>query len=399
VPEIEISVNNSYVDPVEVIQPLLTRFEQEHHRAHVAMVVYDWSIAWTELMKISLYQHGPVISQAGNSWMGSMISQNSLRTFKSAEIAQYNQEQHFLPGSWQSCLDFDNRQVVAIPWILDAYLVYYRRSALKKAGIDEANAFSTLENLHSTLERLQKNGQQYPFVVPTNPSRSNIHNVASWVWEMGGDFTNPDGTSVTLSSPETRRGLKMYFDLYRFISPVAQELNDVDCWNWFVEGKAAVTVRNPEILFRLSRGELPAGFAEDVGTAAMPGVPFLGGSNLVMWKHLPSEIEEDAVNLVKFLASADAGLSLFEHSGLLPASLEALERIPADSAFAPVIQSVRKARPFPRIRMWGLIEDKLAVGLSQIWNTLLSTPNPQVEQIIAAQFDPLEKRLNITLSQ
>ncbi len=88
--EFEISVNNAYLDMAKVIQPLLTKFE-EQNRAHVGLHVYDWSIAWTEFMKISLYHHGPVISQTGNSWMGSMIAQNSLRAFKPEEIAQRGQ--------------------------------------------------------------------------------------------------------------------------------------------------------------------------------------------------------------------------------------------------------------------------------------------------------------------
>jgi hypothetical protein len=49
--------------------------------------------------------------------------------------------------------------------------------------------------------------------------------------------------------------------------------------------------------------------------------------------------------------------------------------------------------------MWGLIEDKLVVPMSQIWDVLLSTSNPDVIQIIADHLDPIEARLNITLAQ
>ena len=396
--EFGVSVNNAYIDMAKVIQPLLAEFE-EQHRAHVTLHVYDWSIAWTEFMKISLYHHGPVISQTGNSWMGSMIAQNSLRAFKPEEIMQLNGRQSFLPGSWESCMDFDNQHVVAVPWFLDTYLVYYHRDLLEKAGIDETDAFSTAENFHATLQKLQDGGVQYPFAVPTNSSRSNIHKVASWVWGQGGDFIDPEGRQMLLSRPETRKGLKLYFDLYRFITPEAHELNDLDCWNWFLDGKIAVTVRNPEFLIQLKHEEFPAEFAANIGTAVVPGVPLLGGSHLVVWNHIRREQEEDVLDLIKFLTSVETELSLFESIGMLPANRKALERVSAFPSFGPAIQSIKKARSFQRIRIWGLIEDKLDLAFGQIWKTLLTTPDPNVDEVIGGQLDPLEARLNLTLSQ
>jgi ABC-type glycerol-3-phosphate transport system substrate-binding protein len=396
--EIEISINNAYVGIDKSVQPLLDEFEQRYH-AHASLIVYDWGVAWTEFLKISLYQHGPVISQTGNSWMGSLIAQNNLRAFKDQEIAGLGGQDRFLPGSWESCLDFDNEQVVAIPWILDTYLVYYHRDQLAKAGIDAAGAFSTPEDFHATLQKLQDAGTQYPFAVPTVKSNSNIHTAASWVWGQGGDFIDAEGTQVLLNRPETRKGLKLYFDLYRFISPEAQELNDRECWEWFLDGKIAVTVRNPGLLFRLDKKEFPEAFAANIGAATMPGVPLLGGSNLVVWKHIQPEMEKDAVELVKFLTSPDVQLNLLENTGRIPANVQALERIPSTSFFGPFVQSMRKARPFPRIRMWGLVEDKLVNVLSQTWKTLLTTSNPDVEQVIASHLDPIEARLNLALSQ
>ncbi len=395
--EIEISINNSNEFQL-TIQPLLAIFK-EQHRANVSLVEYDWSIAWTELMKISLNGHGPVISQIGNTWMGSRTVLNSLRAFKDRELAELGGRQNFLPESWQSCMDLDNKSVLAIPWLLDTYLVYYRRDLLAKAGVDEATAFSTPENFHSTLQKLQENGVDHPFAVPTNRSRSNIHVVASWIWGQGGDFINREGTHLLLSQPETRKGIKMYFDLFRFMPPGAQQLDDPNCLNWFLDGQVAVIMRNPELLFLLKNKKLPTALAENVGAAVVPGVPLLGGSHLVVWNHIRPQQEQDALELIKFLTFTDSELALFENFGLIPASLEALERIPPDSIFAPAIQSIKKGKAFPRIRLSGLVEDKVVAGMSQIWDALLSTSDPDIDQVIADHLDPLEARLNITLSE
>ncbi len=397
--EFGISVNNAYLDMATIIQPVLTEFK-EQHRAHVSLHVYDWTVAWSEFMKIAQSQQGPFISQTGNSWMGRLIAQNNLRPFQPEEIMQLNGRHSFLAGSWESCLDFDHKDIVAIPWILDTYLVYYHRDMLEKADIDESTAFSTLENFDATLQKLQENGLKHPFLIPANPtSFGNIHTIASWVWGQGGDFTNPEGTSVTISQPETREGMKKYFDLYRFMPPEAKDMSDVESWDLFLDRKIAVTVRTQELLFRVKNNEFPATFTDNLRTTVVPGVPLLGGSHLVIWKHLRRDAEETAIDLVKFLTSAEIELTLLDDVGYIPASVRALARIPANSIYAAAVESVRKARPFRHIRTWGLIEEKLAVGLSSIWQVLLSTPNPDVTKIIADQLDPIEASLNKILSQ
>lgn len=396
--EFVISVNNAYLDMAKVIRPLLTEFE-EQHRVHVTLHVYDWSDAWAEFMKISETHQGPVISQTGNSWMGSMIAQDSLRAFKPEEILQLNGRQSFLAGSWESCLDFDAKNIVAVPWILDTYLVYYHRDMLEKAGIDEETAFSTLDNFEATLQKLQDAGHKYPFAIPVNPtSFNNIHTIASWVWGAGGDFTNTDGTQVTFSQPEARLGMKRYFDLYRFIDPEAKDMNFVETWNLFLDRKTPVTIRTQELLFRIKNHEFSETFTSNVHTAVVPGVPLLGGSHFVVWKHLRPDAEERAIDLVKFLTSAETELTLLDYVGYIPANVRALGRIPADSIYAAAVESVRKARPFRHIRMWGVVEEKLAAGLSNIWQALLSTPNPDVSQIIADHLDPIETSLNQALT-
>jgi multiple sugar transport system substrate-binding protein len=396
--EVEVSFNNSYTDSIRVTRPLLAEFEQRH-RARILLSIYDWETGWTELMKISLYKHGPVISQTGNSWMGSLIAQHSLRAFPDREISALGGKGRFLAGAWESCLDFDNKSVVAIPWVVDTYLVYYHRDQLAKAGIDEAGAFSTPENFHATLQKLQQAGFKYPFAVPTNASRSNIHKVSSWVWGQGGDFMDSQGKHMLLSEPGTRKGLNQYFGLYCFMPPGTVELSDLDAWNWFLEGKTAVTIRNAEFLIHAQHQEYPKELVANIGTAVLPGVPLLGGSNLVMWNHIRYEQEEDALAFIKFLTSAETQLSLFESSGLLPANLQALERVSAFPLFGPAIESVKKAKSFQRIRMWGLVEDKLDLAFAAIWTKLLTTPDPNLDEVIASELDPIEERLNLTLSQ
>jgi multiple sugar transport system substrate-binding protein len=380
--EIKISINSiDQYDPHKLhFQALLDEFNTKNKK-HVALQVYTWGVAWNEFIKISLYGTGPIISQTGDSWMGSLIGRNSLQS------------------SWQSCLDFNNKDVVAVPWILDTYLIYYHRDMLEKAGVDVATAFTTFENLNATLEKLRASGISYPLAMATNWSHSNIHLLSSWVWGYGGDFTNAEGTQVLFNQPETHKGIKMYFDLFRFISPDMQPITDQECLPLFLDKKVAITMRNPGILFQLKNKEFPEAFSTNVGTAVMPGIPWVGGSHLVVWKHIRYEQEQDALNLIKFLTSAEAGLATFDATGLLPANLDALNQIDSASIFTPAIESVKKGRVFRRLRMWGLVEEKLALAMMKIWSTLYSTPNPDVDKIITENLDAIAAKINLSLAQ
>jgi len=132
--------------------------------------------------------------------------------------------------------------------------------------------------------------------------------------------------------------------------------------------------------------------------AAQPGIPFIGGSNLIIWKHIPPEQEKSALELIRYLTSTETMALLFQKTGLIPARLAALDQIESDPLYAPVVQSFKTGRAYKRIPMWGLVEDKLNKALNNIWQKIFSTPTPDIDRIILETLTPLEERLNITLS-
>jgi hypothetical protein len=49
------------------------------------------------------------------------------------------------------------------------------------------------------------------------------------------------------------------------------------------------------------------------------------------------------------------------------------------------------------MHLWGAVEDKLRVGLSNIWADLFDNPTQDLDQCIAKHLVPLARRLNMTL--
>jgi ABC-type glycerol-3-phosphate transport system substrate-binding protein len=127
-----------------------------------------------------------------------------------------------------------------------------------------------------------------PWVVPVSSFHLGIlHMVASFVWGMGGNFVSPTGTRVTFNQPEALEGFRAYFNLLRYLSPGAQRLDGVQTERFFTSGRAAVTmmgIDRPYDWLR-HRSVAPAVLA-NLGVAMVPGVPWVGGNSLVIWKEV-----------------------------------------------------------------------------------------------------------------
>ncbi len=396
--ELEISIINSTNDSAKELQSVLGNFD-ERHRAKVNYTLYIWETAWAEIMKIMLYKHGPGMSQVGTTWLGSLESTQALRPFTPAQIKQVGGADVYHSATWKSGISIETGQIVAIPWFVDTYVLYYRKDILQKAGIDETSAFKSLDALAETVQKLYQAGITIPFAMPNGiPSRSNLHNVAGWIWNYGGDFISENGKQLLLSNPKTRDGLRAYFSFVRWMPKAAQILSDADCYRVFLDGSAAITLRNTSLLHEAQSNPFFKEHVPDMGVAAMPGINFVGGSSFVLWNHIGRQEEQLAVELLCEITTPETQLALFKENGLLPARIEALNALTTDPLYVPVVQTIMKGRAFHKTKLWGLIEDRLSIGFSQIWQTLYANENANIDEEIARVLDPLERRLQLTLS-
>jgi hypothetical protein len=86
--------------------------------------------------------------------------------------------------------------------------------------------------------------------------------------------------------------------------------------------------------------------------------------------------------------------------GLLPVRFESLAspEFVNDPNLIRVAQGLQQGRSFPSIHLWGLIEDKLAHALAQIWEELLSPAPPEIDALLDKHLTLLARHLNKTLS-
>ena len=383
-------------DPEKEIRPLLDQFEAEH-RCRVQVRMIPWDTGRDELVKIALYGKGADISEIGTTWCSSFISMEALRPFTTPELTSLGESSAFFPSSLRSGQLFGSERQWGIPWLASIRVLYYRRDLLEKAGIDEKTAFGSSSQLVETLNRLQATGIPIPLALVTrNIIPPVLHSLASWIWGAGGDFVSKDGTQMLLNEPETRAGIRAFFKLSQFLVPDARGLTPSQAEALFWRGEAAVSLSwQPPILEAIKKNADPKVLA-NLGVTTTPGVTFVGGSNLVVWRHVAPTQEALAVELVRFLTSQKVQSAYNTKIGYFPTRPDVIQNPPFsnDVFHSILIDGLNSGRSFPTISRWAIVEDRLIHLLGLLWEDVLANPNPNIDAIISEQLDQLSRRLD-----
>ena len=397
--ELELSLMNSDGFQPEIeIRPLLDQFESKHN-CHVRVRMISWETGRAELINIALHGKGPDISEIGTSWCSSFSSMEALRPFSPSELLSLGGSSAFFPSAWRSGQLFSEDRMIGIPWLASMRVLYYRRDLLEKAGIDEKTAFQSCSKLTETLNRLKASGIPVPLVLPTrNATIPLLHSLASWVWEVGGDFVSKDGKHVLFNQPETLAGIRAFLGLSQFLSPAARGLDLAQAEMLFWRGEAAIalSLQTPPILATITKIADP-NIVANLGVASMPGgFPFVGGSNLVVWRHIAPAHENLAIKLVHFLTGQQVQSTYNTKINYFPTRLDVMQSPPfsTDAFHQILMDGLKSGRSFPAITRWSIVEDRLIQVLSQLWEDVLSQPNRNVDEIIADRLIPVANRLD-----
>ncbi len=390
-------------EPTTALQQLLEAFQAECSVA-VHLKTTTWQQAWSELLTYALYDRGPDVSQVGSTWVSSLIGMNALRSFSEKEIRGMGGAGLFLPQCWQSGMMFGDSTVWSVPWSAYTFIICYRRDILQKAGIVEEGAFKTADALARTLTQLKAAGVECPWVVPVNPSHQDtLHYIASWIWGAGGDLVSADGARLLFTQPLALSGAQAYFDLLRYLSSDAFYLDDVHAEEYFLSGRAAVTIAGAEMPYSWLRNRVGSPeVLDNLGYALMPGVPWIGGDNLVVWKHTRFAVEREqaALALVDFLLKQSSQQVYCQGEEVfLPTRPDVFPALPMQGSLLAqtAIHSLQSGRAYHPMPMWSKIEHQSALTLGKIGEDVLAGKESGAS--IHRHLDMLARRLEISLEQ
>lgn len=373
----------------------LADFERET-RTRIRHHQIPWTSAWSSLLDIAVHMKGPDVSEIGSTWLGSLAGMNALRPFQPAELDSLAPTRTFAPSLWTGCQVDRQPNVLAVPFTADTRLIHYRRDLLQKAGVDEVTAFQTPEHMAETLERLRRSGVETPLTMPT--TMTVFQNLASWVWGAGGHFRSEDGHRLSLDTPQALNGSLQFFGLHRWMSPAAQGLEVGASDALFRQGQAAVALSGQWLYFQIVHGRQGAPeVAENLGLAQVPGVPFVGGTCLVVWKYALRDRE--AVSLVNHLTRYETQRRLFQQNWAIPVRADLLEsaEFKADPHLAQIAGSIRSGRCLHISYRWAAVETRLSAVLNGLWADLFANPALDLPGEIARRYLDLKSKLERTI--
>jgi multiple sugar transport system substrate-binding protein len=381
-------------DSVCKLNEVFERFQRKTGHS-VAATYINWDAIWQELLNTGIYRRGPDLSEIGTTWLYSMISMNALHSFNDRETRQIGGSQAFLPGAWDNARFGSGKELFSVPFRVDVRMVHFWRDYLEGAGVEPETAFQTPAAFRKTLETLQKKIPK-PFAVASHVSDHNtVYDSASWVWANGGDFIDPEGKRVLFDQPTALEAFREYFELYRYIP--TGNMHTADVLKNFIDRNVAVITLGPWLRSNLKE-QNRFDLLPKLGIASPPGPAFVGGSALAIWQH--ARYTDEAVELVSYLVSPEVQAEFIPLTGMLPASKAAwaMPQLKDDPLLSVFYEPLLHGRAFTRASIWGMIEHKLIAEMSQIWNEIFSTPDPEVEVIVKKHLVPLARRLNITLN-
>ena len=381
------------------LRQLLSEFEQIRH-IKIELVNMSWERAWSKLLTYALQGQGPDISHVGSTWVSSLVTMNSLREFSPREVEAIGGAQVFTTPAWQSATLQGDPRVWSMPWSSFTFLVLYRRDHLKTAKIDEQTAFETPAALLEAVQKLRKGGFQSPIVLPSGkPFLDRVHIAASWVWGAGGNYLNDDGTQALLNSPETREGLKSFFELYRLMSPDDFGLSYEDTLERFRKGETSVVIADCSFPARVAQ-EKPQ-LVEDTGVRPLPGVPFVSGDNLVIWqatRQFPDR-ERLALELVTFLVGRSAQVRFCQSMEQFPVRHDAVDALDCEiKQLIPVLKKTfETGRAHKSVQLWSRYEQQLGRALDEITADVISKSNLPVDSILEIHLSQLQHRFSLLM--
>jgi multiple sugar transport system substrate-binding protein len=391
-------------DVPEDLQPLrglLAMFERDQ-QIQISYRRVGWERAWQALLMEAVEGKGPHVSQIGSTWVATMAMLDALRVFKPEDISAIGGAPRFLPAAWETVKFVNRPEIWAIPWSIYTFVLYYRQDILERVGIDPSMAFETPAAMRETFVRLNQNDIA-PWAFPSlHPYADLVHIASSWARAHGGDFMSENGREPLFARPEASAGLLDFFELFPFIPRSLRGLNVEACTNAFVRGDVATMIGGVEIGNELMESPYASQETrENTAVTTLPGVPWIGGDHLVIWKNVRADAQQEkaALELVKFLGKKETQTQLFNVGSILPARTDAYDELtfPLQTTLPTLQKIVKTGRPHPTLQLWRRIEAFLDEMLLDIGSTVLRQPTVAPSDVAMQMLNAYDQKLTAVL--
>ncbi len=264
-----------------------------------------------------------------------------------------------------------NGKLVAVPWYIDAGVLFYRKDLLEKYGFEPPRTWAELTEAARAIqaaERRAGNRRMWGYVFQAKAYEGLTCNVLEWVSSHGGGTFLNDRREFTARNPAARAALKQAASWIGTISPRGVLNYDEEAARGVFQTGNAVFMRNWPYAWALAQGE-GSPVRGRVGVIALPHGPggqsaaALGGWQLAVSRY--SRHRAEAIDLVRYLTSAEVQKERAIRGAYNP-TLTALysdpDVIAANPFFATLYPAFERAVPRPA-RQAGARYNQLSNGI------------------------------------
>jgi multiple sugar transport system substrate-binding protein len=299
----------------------------------------------------------------------------------------------FFPGPMQA-VTF-NGKLYAIPWYIDAGMLYYRKDLLERYGFSPPETWQKLVEIAQYIAKREPN--LYGFIWQGKQYEGLVCNVLEYFWSNNGDVLR--NGKVLINSPENIEALQFMVDLinrYQVTPPLVITAIEEPTRHLFGSGKA-LFMRNWPYAWNIFQRE--GSLVKDkVGISGLPSFPektsasTLGGWQLGINRY--SKNPDAAERFVKFLTSPEAQKTLALTIGYKPTRKSLYrdkELIEKQPFMVSLFDIMMKARPRPVTPYYMMItqvmqpEFSAAISGIKTPERALGSAQKQIENILEAE--------------
>jgi multiple sugar transport system substrate-binding protein len=299
----------------------------------------------------------------------------------------------YFPGVINACTY--NGAMHALPWYLDAGMLYYRKDLLDAAGIAPPASWSELVTGAKKLIAAGKVADGFNW--QAKQEEVLVCDLVEFIGSNGGSILAPDGKTVTIAEPNAVEAVQFMYDTFNKdkVTPKAVlSWDEVPSELPFLGGKAAF-LRNWSFVWSDAQNKSSSSVAGKVGVVKLPAFPggtsaaCLGGYQFGM--NASSTKKSAAVDFLTWMSSPATQLKWATQLGLAPSRPSVYDQ-PALAAADPFMVSLRNiftgGTPRPKTPKYSQISLAIQAGVSAALATgniqsNLSSTKSQIEQIIA----------------
>jgi multiple sugar transport system substrate-binding protein len=145
-------VMNNGPDPVKDTERIVAPFEKQTG-IDVKVELVGWDVQFDRIRNAAVSGEGPDVTQAGTTQVPFFAALGGFEDL-SGRVNDIGGSSAYADGVWKTTQVSGRDGTYAVPWFTEARAIYYRKDALKKAGVDPQSAFTDLDAFRSTLEKL-----------------------------------------------------------------------------------------------------------------------------------------------------------------------------------------------------------------------------------------------------